>query len=326
MISLSNISKLEIFKLDDVFINSEGLHLKNQFLPFAGYFFPDRLSDSRSYPSSCILKNIERKFKKRDDSLFRNAVDFPFNNNPNISPIYGLGCKGTNFDCYGLFWWTIQQLRAFDNFDVGRKVLLRTGKTYVDNVDFHFNTLGYDNIKPLQPHASYYVRKLFYAESQEHPSHFSKDGIDWIRNKYVWQNASIDLNKTTKKIYLSRNKYWRRFTLNENEFIPFLEDKGFKILYGTESQNEQIEYFRNAEVIIAPSGSMLKNTIFCDKNPLVIEIAGREWDKKHGSWEFEINARDFGLTNYKKILVEPVGAHDIILPIKKIKEILKAFI
>ena len=69
-----------------------------------------------------------------------------------------------------------------------------------------------------------------------------------------------------------------------------------------------------------------KNTIFCDKNPLVIEVAGREWDKKHGSWEFEINARDFGLTNYKKILVEPVGAHDIILPIKKIKEILKAFI
>lgn len=71
---------------------------------------------------------------------------------------------------------------------------------------------------------------------------------------------------------------------------------------------------------------MLKNTIFCDKNPLVIEIAGKEWDEKYGSWEFEVNARDFGLSNYKKILVEATPVHDITLPIDEIKKILKPFI
>ena len=326
MTALNDIGKIEIFKFDDVFVNSEGLHLKNQFLPFVGYFFTDRLSDSRSYRSSCILKNIDRKFKKRDDSLFHDAVDFPFNNNSNVSPIYGLGCKGLQFDCYGLLWWTIQQLRAFESFDVNNKILLRTVKTYVNDVNFHFKRLGFDQVRALQPNKSYYIKKLFYGESKEHPSHFSQEGVEWIRKKYVWQNPDIDLNKTTKRLYLSRNNYWRRFTLNEDEFMPFLKDNNFKILDGTESQNEQIEHFRNAEIIIAPSGSMLKNTIFCTKNPLVIEIAGKEWDKKYGSWEFEINALDFGLTNYKKILVEPVQAHDIILPIEKIKQILKSFI
>jgi hypothetical protein len=71
---------------------------------------------------------------------------------------------------------------------------------------------------------------------------------------------------------------------------------------------------------------MLKNTIFCDKNPLIIEIAGQEWDRKYGSWEFEVNARNFGLTNYKKILVKATGVHDITLPIDEIQKKLKSFI
>ena len=321
----NNISKIEIFKFDDVFIDSTGLHLKDCFLPFSGYFFPDKLSKSFHLPSHCILNNVNREFRKRDDSLFANAFDFPFNHNENVNPIYGLGCKGLQFDCYGLLWWTVQQLRAFEGFDVN-KILLRTGKTYVNDVDFHFKRLGFNQVRALHPNKSYYVKKLFYAESKEHPSHFSQEGIDWIRKKYVWQNPDIDLNKSTKRLYLSRNKYWRRFTLNEDEFIPFLKDNNFKILDGTESQNEQIEHFRNAEIIIAASGSMLKNTIFCDKNPLVIEIAGKEWDEKYGSWEFEVNARDFGLSNYKKILVEATPVHDITLPIDEIKKILKPFI
>lgn len=323
----TNISKIEIFKFDDVFINSQGLHLKDQFIPFSGPFYPDKFSKlQRNPPRNCILESSGRCFVKRNDSAFENAFDFPFNQHKAVSPIYGLGCRGLDFDCYGLLWWTIQQLRGFKNFDVDNKILLRTGKTYVNNVDFHFKRVGFEQTRPLSPDKSYYIKKLFYAESKVHPCHFSKEGIEWIREKYVWQNPDIDLNKFTKRLYLSRNNYWRRFTLNEEEFIPFLEDNNFKILDGTESQNEQIEHFRNAEIIIAASGSMLKNTIFCDKNPLVIEIAGKEWDEKYGSWEFEVNARDFGLSNYKKILVEATPVHDITLPIDEIKKILKPFI
>ena len=323
----TNISKIEIFKFDDVFINSKGLHLKDQFIPFSGPFYPDKFSKLQgNHPRNCILESSGRCFVKRNDSAFENAFDFPFNQRTSVLPIYGLGCRGLDFDCYGLLWWTIQQLRGFKNFDVDNKILLRTGKTYVNNVDFHFKRLGFEQTRPLNSDKSYYIKKLFYAESKVHPCHFSKEGIEWIRDKYVWENPDIDLNKSTKRLYLSRNKYWRRFTLNEDEFIPFLEDNNFKILDGTESQNEQIEHFRNAEIIIAASGSMLKNTIFCDKNPLVIEIAGKEWDKKYGSWEFEVNARDFGLSNYKKILVEATPVHDITLPIDEIKKILKPFI
>jgi len=325
--SCRDLNKIEIFKLDDVFINSQGLHLKDQFIPFSGPFYPDKFSKlSSDYPKNCILESSKRSLVKRNDSTFKDAFNFPFNQNEAVSPIYGLGCRGLDFDCYGLLWWTIQQLRGFKNFDVSNKILLRTGKTYVNNVDFHFKRLGFNKIRPLHPDKCYYIKKLFYAESKEHPCHFSKEGIEWIRDKYVWENPDIDLNKTATRLYLSRNKYWRRFTLNEEEFAPFLKDNGFKILDGTESQNEQVEYFRNAEIIIAPSGSMLKNTIFCDKNPLIIEIAGQEWDRKYGSWEFEVNARNFGLTNYKKILVKATGVHDITLPIDEIQKKLKSFI
>ena len=70
---------------------------------------------------------------------------------------------------------------------------------------------------------------------------------------------------------------------------------------------------------------MLKNTIFCEKDPLVIEVTGKISNEKHGAWEFEKNALDFGLTNYKKILVDSEEAYDIRLPIEKIKEALKPF-
>ena len=325
MTILNNIHKLEVFKFEDVFIDSEGLHLPNQFMPFQGAQYPDKFSSQETFPSNCLLKNKERKFTKRNDLSFKEAFDFPFNQNPNVSPVYGLSCKGLDFECYGLMWWTIQQLRAFENFDCGKKILLRTGKTYVNNPDFHFNTLGFDTIRALRPNRSYYVKKLFYAEPKQHPCHFSQEGIEWIRKKYVHHNNDIDLSKTTERLYLSRNKYWRRFTLNEEDFVGFLSDNGFKILDGTESQNDQIEHFRNAKIIIAPSGSMLKNTIFCEKDPLVIEVTGKISNEKHGAWEFEKNALDFGLTNYKKILVDSEEAYDIRLPIEKIKEALKPF-
>ncbi len=128
-----------------------------------------------------------------------------------------------------------------------------------------------------------YVRgSVLLVPSPVHWSHLksSKWGVNFIKNKFL--SASINSNNYSRRIYISRQNANCRKVINESEFLPFLETLGFQTLCLEYLPfQEQVGYFANAEIIIAPHGSGLTNLVFCRPNTKVIEFLFPEWETSY---------------------------------------------
>lgn len=82
-------------------------------------------------------------------------------------------------------------------------------------------------------------------------------------------------NKLKNKIYITRDKKFKRSILNEKELINILEAGGY-LIYNLEyiSFSEQVEIFENANTIISAHGSGLTNIVFCEPGITIVEIYG----------------------------------------------------
>ena len=104
----------------------------------------------------------------------------------------------------------------------------------------------------------------------------SKWGVDFIRSKFL--SAAIQSEDYPQRIYISRKNAYSRRVVNELEFLPFLEALNCQVLYLENlSFQEQISYFLNAEIVIAPHGSGLTNLIFCRPHTKIIEFLCPRW-------------------------------------------------
>jgi capsular polysaccharide biosynthesis protein len=73
-------------------------------------------------------------------------------------------------------------------------------------------------------------------------------------------------NSKYRRIYLSRANARYRKVVNDLEFISFLEKYGFSCCSNRNlSFVDQVELFRNVEVVIAPHGAGLSNLVFCPR-------------------------------------------------------------
>jgi hypothetical protein len=79
-----------------------------------------------------------------------------------------------------------------------------------------------------------------------------------------------------KKIYVSRAG--RRRITNEEELQQYLESQGFTIIEDRpRSLKEQISLFHEAEIVVAPHGAALANTLWCRPATLVLELANASY-------------------------------------------------
>ena len=95
--------------------------------------------------------------------------------------------------------------------------------------------------------------------------------IDFLRRALL---AGITpLSRYPERIYISRNKARYRRVLNEEEVMSELSKFGFvRIFLESLPLQEQISLFFHAKVIVAPHGSGLTNTMFCQSGTKVIEL------------------------------------------------------
>ena len=96
-------------------------------------------------------------------------------------------------------------------------------------------------------------------------------------DNFMASSLSKKLNKCeiTDKcyfLYLKRGSNGRNI-VNEEILIKNLLERNFIILDGTESLYDIQNYFTNATFILYAHGSLVKNYIYCAKNPVVIELA-----------------------------------------------------
>jgi capsular polysaccharide biosynthesis protein len=120
--------------------------------------------------------------------------------------------------------------------------------------------------------------------------------------------------------------------LNEKDFEQMLRDAGF-VLTEVEglSWPEQVALFREAEVIFAPHGAALANTVFCEPGTFIAESGTRT-----GYKEFYLQLAASAKLRYRLIEATPdVPAHassqraieneDMIVDLKAVRDFLNEF-
>ena len=77
-----------------------------------------------------------------------------------------------------------------------------------------------------------------------------------------------------KRVYLTRQSVRSgRKTVNEQAIASMLSDKGFVTAdSGLMTVAEQIEFFRDVEVLVAPAGAALANLVFCPKSVVAVAL------------------------------------------------------
>ena len=133
--------------------------------------------------------------------------------------------------------------------------------------------------------------------------HSSKIVAPWkIRALREIRGAVADGNRSTpKRIYISRRRAAVRRILNEVELTPLLEENGFTLVdLETVPWTEQVRFFSNADVVLAPHGAALANIAFCRPNSLIAEIGTRA-----GFQEFYWRLASSASLRYRLIKAQP---------------------
>ncbi len=101
----------------------------------------------------------------------------------------------------------------------------------------------------------------------------SRSSVDWLRGKLVPQGL-----EQKRKIYYSRSGAKTRRVLNEAEFLPELQKRGFEIFTGEGiSFAEEVKLFAEAELVVGAHGAGLTNLVFCSPRVPVVELMGSDY-------------------------------------------------
>jgi len=80
-------------------------------------------------------------------------------------------------------------------------------------------------------------------------------------------------NVQNQRIYISRKSARFRRVLNEDEIVDLLKLYGFfVVMLENLAFTEQVDLFRNAEIVVGASGSGLANLVFCSVGTKVVEL------------------------------------------------------
>ncbi|MEC6897860.1 glycosyltransferase family 61 protein [Photobacterium piscicola] len=99
----------------------------------------------------------------------------------------------------------------------------------------------------------------------------------WFRDESIFWLETLVKNNIKKSELVSCNRFFLarkgnvRNINNQSEIIDFLINIGVEVIYIEDySFEEQVNIFRNADVIIGGSGAAWSNIVFCEKKPICI--------------------------------------------------------
>lgn len=210
----------------------------------------DRMTDLQSYIDSCLKKD--------------NVMNLPEGKYLHMLHPFG-------WYAYGHFFDTFQKISKVIATDYD-KVLLSRNVQVIDFIE-HMAVFGIskESIIHLDHDGLVFCPSLTYVRPVAHPTSFTVDSYEFIRNKYFdYFNGLGD--STWSKIFLTRKPgSAKRYLLNFNEIDERLRENNIKILDGTESLREIFACFSNATHVAGVHGSLFANCIFSDENCKYLE-------------------------------------------------------
>tara|TARA_B110000967_G_C18890789_1_gene567227 strand:- start:108 stop:1364 length:1257 start_codon:yes stop_codon:yes gene_type:complete len=115
--------------------------------------------------------------------------------------------------------------------------------------------------------------KDLYFPSLPSPPIYDLDTINWIREIFLNHQIKKSSFPSSKRIYISREDASHRKVRNCSKIYAYLKDLGFtKHILSKISIDEQIELFKNAEIVVMPHGSNCLHMVYAPKKCKFIEF------------------------------------------------------
>jgi len=252
------------------------------------------------------LKGLD--FKQRCDQIVEKSksektIELPDDKTYAICTHYHRGYP------FGHWFETLASLRFVPTNDYSVICYKTGGPVSTRNIDQHLEIIGIDKSRRVfvEPQTTIGCSSQVYCPSIDSDIGFiSNEAISWLRPKYL-SHSGLKLSDSPTKLYLSRNFFthpnpdWTRSVENEEEVWSYLQGLGYTLLKGTESILELIDAFYSAEEIVFPHGSMIYYSIFCNKQPKIVEFISEHRYKEDFLYLATINSQTTTPDKYKLI-------------------------
>jgi capsular polysaccharide biosynthesis protein len=221
---------------------------------------------------------------------------------------------------YGHIMDHLQPLIKIDTLNLRHPVILKNRTTgHCTEIDKHLKYFGYENNRVLtldhyilqadKQTKLYKIKTLWYSSLAASLARWDSNILERVRDKYP------RYEKKPTKLYLSRGT-GSRHVINEDEVANYLKSQGYTVLYGNEPLEQMIQEFTGATEIIFYHGSMIKNILFSEDDPRILEYCS----VNRPDVSFVDNARQKGITDYKQVIIDCDGKFNVQLNLDEIKE------
>jgi capsular polysaccharide biosynthesis protein len=140
-----------------------------------------------------------------------------------------------------------------------------------------------DDVVVVQGDDEVICERLWYINPLEDINWVKKDVCD-LREKLLSAYCS-EGEASSRRIFISRNNIDHRRLQNEEEILPILENYNFTIHYPERMKFEdQINSFKNAEIVAGAYGGGLINMIF-SKNAKILELQDEMYAHRPWHWK-----------------------------------------
>ena len=134
--------------------------------------------------------------------------------------------------------------------------------------------MGVSNKLIITNGESFLAQQLFFPSIPSPPT-LHAECVFWLRNKILGNMPKTENKK--RRIYISRKDSTRQVT-NEEDLMYELNNHGFEFLCMSDLQAmEQINAFREAEIIVLPHGAAGAHILFAPQDCSIIELHSPEW-------------------------------------------------
>jgi hypothetical protein len=265
-------SKVKIPKiknLRNVFVNQQGLVLKNGFLA-RGCAFNLIGKEDNTFYFPFWKKLVEQYLVCR----FGNSLKSISLNDDNQYIVIHSAWFNYSFWVNSFLIRLIQFLK--DNNSVNENIYLIYPEEW-DDISYVNESLSYFNIKvkkiPRDHHI--FIKNLILPETREWTSSFYPPTI---RNLYDWFDKYKVVKNIKRRIYLSRKARSFRSVENESELTDILQKYNFEIVsFEQVSFLEQMNIMYSASLFISIHGAGFSNIMFMDKGAVVMELINKTY-------------------------------------------------
>ncbi len=180
-----------------------------------------------------------------------------------------------DFYNFGEFWDCINRLLVSKLNGVSNLPLFHLSYNRVTDIKHYFDKLNFKwptNYQIQQNNCKlYWFKKINISVIngvwRGYYDQFYAYNFNTQLNPYFDQPTSNKYN-----LYLARGKFGRSL-VGEEQIVSVLKSQyNFTVLDGSESLDQIMYYFSNANIILGAHGSLMKNIIWCLNNPIFIEL------------------------------------------------------